>query len=507
MGRPRKNPEFITKICEGCKKEFTISSRKYRQRYCTKHCVQHDPKVIDKMKKSQQEKWDLDYQGNHPMKTENTKNNFKKSIFEKYGNDYFSNYLVKETKKTKLERYGDENYNNIDQIKKTCLERYGIETVISSKYIKNKISDTILKKHFKFIEEYSKNRNILPLFKEKDYKGYLYQNKYEFKCNTCNYHFKTDVYKPHHIICEKCNPSDIDTLENDIFNFIYSILPENTIIKRNDRTILYGKELDIYIPSYKFAIEINGLYWHSEIGRGIKRFYHNNKSKNCIFHGIKLIHIFENEWIHKKDIVKSILKNLLTNDTKKIYGRNCIIQEVTKEEKQIFLNENHIQGDDLSIVKIGLYENDKLLSIMTFGKSRFDKKVEWEIIRYCNLLNVSVIGGASKLLNYFIKTYNPNSIISYSDRRYFDGLVYNTIGFKFINNTSPNYFYINKNYKTLYSRMMFQKHKLSKLLENFDPSLSEWQNMKNHGFDRIWDCGHSKWIWLNSSNSNVSLCL
>ena len=73
--------------------------------------------------------------------------------------------------------------------------------------------------------------------------------------------------------------------------------------------------------------------------------------------------------------------------------------------------------------------------------------------------------------------------------------IYNKLGFKFINTTSPNYHYISKNYKTLFNRMSFQKHKLPKILPNFNPDLSEWENMRLNGYDRIWDCGHSKWIW------------
>jgi hypothetical protein len=136
---------------------------------------------------------------------------------------------------------------------------------------------------------------------------------------------------------------------------------------------------------------------------------------------------------------------------------------------------------------------------MTFRKtSRFDNTTEWEMVRFCNKLNVVIPGGASKLFSYFIKNYNPTSIVSYSDRRYFDGNIYSTLGFNFINNTPPGYHYISKDYKQLINRMQFQKHKQKNKLETFDPSLSEWDNMKINGFDRIWDCGHGKWIWTKS---------
>jgi hypothetical protein len=136
---------------------------------------------------------------------------------------------------------------------------------------------------------------------------------------------------------------------------------------------------------------------------------------------------------------------------------------------------------------------------MTFVKSRFDKKIQYEMYRYCNKLNTNIVGGASKLFKQFLKDYSPNTIVSYSDKRYFNGTVYQNLGFNFIENTPPNYWYISPNYKSLYNRMTFQKHKLKKLLEKYDPTLTEWENMLQSGYDRIWDCGNGKWIWNSIS--------
>ena len=252
----------------------------------------------------------------------------------------------------------------------------------------------------------------------------------------------------------------------------------------------------------KIAFEINGLYWHSENSGGINKNYHLNKTKSCSFYGISLIHIFENEWIHKTEIVKSIIKTLLrTNTIVKINARECKIKEVTESDKNTFLNQNHLQGEDKSTIKLGLYNKNDLVSIMTFRKSsRFDKTSDWELVRFCNLINTIVNGGASKLLKHFIKHYNPKNIVSYSDRRYFTGKIYETLGFNFVSHTPPNYHYLINNYKDIRHRMSFQKHKLEKLLKIYNPSLSEWENMKNNGYDRIWDCGHGKYFLKILSN-------
>lgn len=497
MSRPRKNPLTINKICPTCYNPFTIPYRKKRQIFCSRVCAVNNKDVLKKSLDSQQKTYDEKYNGLHPMQTQQTIKNFKKSMIEKYGVEHAlqNNNFKQKVKNTLKEKYGSENYNNIDQIKQTCLIKYGVDNPRKCEEINNKLINTIQTNHFNYIIEYCKSKNIDLLFTRDEYKGYNFQNKYKFKCNKCLKEFETDIYKPTHIYCEICNPLDHLTLENDIFKFISSILPNNIIIKRNDRSILYGKELDIYIPFKKLAIEVNGLYWHSENGSGIKKSYHLNKYKNSLFHGVRLIHIFENEWIEKKNIIQSILKNILHSNMDKINGRECNIKEIFNVEKNTFLNNNHLQGEDNSSIKYGLYYKDELVSIMTFGKSRFDKKYEWEMIRFCNKLNTIIRGSASKLFNHFLKNIKPKSIISYSDKRFFDGKIYEKLGFHFISNTSPGYYYISKDYKKLYNRVGFQKHKLKKILPIFDNNISEWKNMKNNGYDRIWDCGNSKWVF------------
>ena len=131
------------------------------------------------------------------------------------------------------------------------------------------------------------------------------------------------------------------------------------------------------------------------------------------------------------------------------------------------------------------------MSVMTFGKSRFDKKYKWEIIRFASKSNFTIIGGASKLLKYFIKIYNPKSIVTYSDRRFGDGDVYEKIGFNFIKSTHPSYYYVKG--LNVYSRFQFQKHKLRLKLNEYNDNLSEWENMIQNGYDRLWDCGHNKY--------------
>ena len=290
--------------------------------------------------------------------------------------------------------------------------------------------------------------------------------------------------------CTKCSNNGTSKIEKDINNFLTN-LGVNT--KTNDRGILNGQELDIFIPSHNLAIEYNGLYWHSE--QYVKSNHHLNKTELCEKQNIQLIHIFEDEWLHKQDIVKSRIKNILGLTENKIYARKCVIKEVTSKDTKNFLNYNHIQGNVNSSIRIGLYYDGELVSLMTLGKGRvaLGSNVidnSYELLRFCNKLDTSVIGGADKLLKHFIKSYQPKEIISYADRRWSNGNLYEKLGFNFIHNSKPNYFYI-LDKKRKY-RFGFRKDILVK--QGFQENKSEHEIMLERNIYRIYDCGNKKYV-------------
>jgi len=272
--------------------------------------------------------------------------------------------------------------------------------------------------------------------------------------------------------------------ENEVKEYIKSL---NFSIIENNRTLISPFELDIYIPSKKIAIEYDGLYWHSELYKD--KNYHLNKTELAKSKGVKLIHIFEDEWLNKKNIVKSRLKNILGLTETKIYGRKCEIKEISIKISKDFFNNNHLQGYANSSIKIGLYYNNNLISMMLFSKPRLGiggKYNGYELTRFCNKLDTTVVGGASKLLKYFIKKYNPNKIISYADIRWSNGELYNTIGFNKIRINKPNYWYIvDKNRK---HRFGFRKSKLKKMGYDVE-NKTEKEIMNSKNIYRIYDCG------------------
>lgn len=258
--------------------------------------------------------------------------------------------------------------------------------------------------------------------------------------------------------------------------------------------VVHPFEIDIVMPDLKLAIEYNGAYWHSDCnGRGGK--YHLNKTMALANHGIQLIHIWEHDWIDKQDIIRSRLSNILKLNSESIYAIKCKIAPLDKKTKKDFFNDNHLQGDTSSSVELGLFHNGKLVSAMSFGKCRYSSTVEWELIRFCSLTYTTVIGAAGRLFSHFKKEFSPISVVSYANREWGDGEFYSKIGFTFSHYSNPGYKYT-RNFRTFFNRTKFQKSKQERLLEHYDPNLSEWENMKNNKFDRIWDCGNTVYTYF-----------
>lgn len=285
--------------------------------------------------------------------------------------------------------------------------------------------------------------------------------------------------------CPYC-ANNVSKPEREIVDYLTS---NNNIVETNHRKYLSSnQELDIFIPNKNIAIEYNGLYWHNETKRD--KNYHLNKTIDCANNNIRLIHIFEDEWIYKKEIVKSRLNTILGNVTNKIYARKCVIKEIDNETCKTFLDNNHIQGGINAPIRYGLFYNDELVSVMNFCKLRKNlgqsgSKNEYELLRFCNKLNTIVIGGASKLFQHFIKHHKPLIVKTYADRRWNTGNLYEKLGFSFTHFSKPNYFYVIGQQR--HNRFSFRKDVLVK--QGFDASKSEHEIMFERGIHRIYDCG------------------
>lgn len=452
----------------------------------------------------------------------------KKTLKEKYGKENYVN--VEKAKQTKIKKYGDPNYNNRDKMLDTIVKKYGMKvspnTLESTtnrvrkneigfgsekfqQYLVNsnvtnvsQISSIKIQKRNKQIRHaidaiFNEDRLkgvVTPLFHKNEYKGTEYYILYKFQCCVCKNEFEDTLYSGNIPRCLKCHPHNrfYSEVENEIDIFIKGL---GISTERHNRNVLNGNEIDILLPDLKIGIECNGIVWHSELFGKKDKMYHLNKTTMANEKCIRLIHIMDWEWTNKNELIKSIISSIV-GKTKRIHARECEIKILSESEKSNFIEKNHIQGNDKSSIKIGLFKINELVSAMTFCKSRYDKKYEYEMSRFCNKMNVSVVGGASKMFLYFIKTYCPSSIVSYCDKRFFSGGVYLACGMKKVKDTPPGYFYFHKNNYVPINRIKFQKHKLKSVLKVYDPALTEWENMQLNGYDRIWDCGHYKYEWI-----------
>lgn len=486
--------------------------------YCSSKCCNSDFNKIkligkqseetrNKRKQTMIERYGVD----NPMKSEKLKTKFKDAYFNK--NETEKQNIISKRKQTVLLKYNVENISQCDQIKEkkqeTYNQNYGYSWMGSSpeelkkrketnnkkfgvdfpmqldcikQEVSKQLSNTMLSKHYDTFFNSNWADHYVPLFSKNEYCGTL-ETKYLWKCLKCNTEFYYCIQQTGKPKCPTCYPTNQSMGEQEIFDFCLEYFP-NTI--RNSRKIIPPYEIDIYIPEINLGIEFNGLYYHSE-QNGKDEHYHVMKLNKMNLAGKSLIQIFEDEWYNKKEIVKSILLNKFKKLTNKIAARKCILKDINNNDACKFLDMNHIQGK-INGKHIGLYYNSELVSILTYGKSRFEFFNGIEIYRFCSKLNTIVNGGLSKLIKE-LKEREPN-IITYVDLRYGNGNGYKTIGFEFISQTPPNFYYF-KN-KQRFNRFIFQKHKLKTKFKTFNPQLTGIQNLHNNGFYRIWDCGNLK---------------
>ena len=487
-----------------------------------------------------------------PFNDSETRKKIKKTMVERYGAECsLQNDAIREkVKQTNLAKYGSEyGFGSKiiqDKIRQTNLAKYGVENAFQRQDIKDRIHqmnidehgvtanalrpEVIQKKHDTMVEKYGVDnpslnpelheksvRNylnnsydrlserwkdyVVPMFSKEEYSGIAGKSRgkiYKWKCVKCGNVFEQHVHETGNIFlymprCWHCYPNMNEQgqsyKEKEVLDFVKSIYDGEII--PNAHGIIGRKELDIYLPEKHLAIEFDGFYWHSE-QKGKGESYHLDKTNACADKGIRLIHIFEDEWNLKQEIVKDRIRSMLGINQTRIFARKCIVRDIDSKTANVFLEQNHLQGGDNSSIRHGLYHGDELVAVMTFGKPRFSKSYDWELIRFASKCGVNVVGGASKLLNHF-RSSHSGSIVSYADMRYSDGNLYERLGFMKAGISKPNYWYVKGSEKL--TRYACQKHKLKDVLgDGFDHNLSEFENMSLNGWTRVHDCGNIVFI-------------
>jgi very-short-patch-repair endonuclease len=437
----------------------------------------------------------------------------KATLTEKYGvsSPFESQVIRNRAKQTALIRYGVANAGGTkaarEQAKQTFLAKSGYDHPMRSPEHKGKFiasyqaflaNDEALEsrsmqawetrlanwlpKRLALIEA----AGFKPLFASHEYLGHAVEHKWLHVC--CGTEVNDNIINGSNPRCHVCEPKFRSRIEHEVALFIESL---GVSIKRNDRTVLDGLELDIVVPSQKFAIELDGVYWHTEL-KGKDKHYHLKKTQLAAKAGYQLMHIFDDEWIDKNALVKSMITHKLNLATSiKIYARKCKVEAISKAEAAQFLIANHLQGSCVDAYRLGAYYNDQLIGVMTFGKARFEKLKRTELLRFAIKQGYHVPGLASKLLAVYRAEFNDD-LIAYADLRHSTGGVYTKLGFRKISHSEPAYWYVAVGDKKRYHRSYFMKHKLADKLLMFDKTLSESENMKLNAYTRIYDCGALK---------------
>lgn len=506
--------------------------------------------------KDNQEKFGVD----HHTQTQEWKNKIKEVHLENCGYDHHTKdpAYQKQLSERCLEKYGETHFmktkwfrEKIDDImrvtygddywqkeefkekrKKTNLERYGFEFPMQSPNIKNKVNDF-------FKEKYGMHYTQTEEFKEKlvvAYQAHYGVNHYsqtqEFKdvmiaiweerygqCIFKDQGFKDnrrkhweETYDVRHYaqtqefrekFIKTCMerygqphpPRKYGVMQKSILEWLNSF---SLNFKLDDVDVLGGKEIDMYEENLKIGIEYCGLYWHNEQSPEPRnKDYHYSKYQQCSEKGVRLITIFEDEWIFREQQCKNYLKSVLGISERKIFARKCEVKEVPKNVSNDFYDKHHIMGDcHLIEVSLGLYDNDELLGVMSLGKHHRQQKNNNSIVlnRLCFKDGVQVIGGASKLFKQckeWAKAHGYSFIMSWSDNRWSNGDIYRTLGFDLNQELKPDYSYVDLN--TTFVRVSKQSQMKSATDCPKDKTEKEWCLERN--LVRIWDCGKKRWIY------------
>lgn len=434
-----------------CSKECTVKKRQntMKERYGVAHALQN-PELRKKAEQTSIERFGVA----HAAQSEEIKEKEKKIFQEKYGVDHpflMSDFWDK-YKQTSLDRYGYEYPMQADwfkeKLKNTCQDKYGASYLFQSEIIKEKTREACMEKY-----------------------GVPYP------CMTEN--------------CVEANNGEvISKINKTVADKIESLGFKCELDKIHINRFSY----DIHIINTNILLEVDPTYTHNVFGNhwGPSRLdenYHLNKTRLAVENGYRCIHIFD--W----DNLDNMLKLLQSKET--IYARKCKIKYIEPSVATRFENDYHIQGSCRGQkICLGLFYDDKLIQVMTFGKPRYNKKYQWELLRLCTNSNYKVVGGAQRLFKHFIQENKPESIISYCDLAKFSGEVYSKLGFVLSHTTAPNKIW-SKADKYVTNNLLLARGYDQLFEGSYGKGTSNEKLMLENGWLPVYDCGQDVYVWNN----------
>ena len=452
--------------------------------YCSSKCSNSDPDKKETCRQTVINRYGVENVSKSSVVKDRICNTFK----EKYGVEWVgqSKEVQAKQKATCIEKYGVPTPFQMDDFQEksiqTCRKKYGTDYAVQSQEVKSKITTSYIDKTGFTNPSY--NPDVINKRRETNFKNFdgkwftqtdeMIQSNHELflnrhkniigetdstyivscednKCTLCEgktFEIDKNVFVQRSsqsaVICPIKLPlmGNASLAETELLDYIKSIYDGE--IETGDRSIISPLELDIVIPDKHIAIEFNGVFWHSDFNPRMCKTYHRDKSLKCRDKGYQLLHIWEDDWYNRKDIIKDYIKSKLGLCSKRIYARKCHVREIDAHTARLFVDSNHIQGYSNATYKIGLFYDDVLVSVMLVGKLRDmmgskPKEGHYEIYRVVSREDTEVVGGFSKMLKYFERTYNPECIITYGDLCYTLGNVYLKCGFTDEGLSSPCY--------------------------------------------------------------------
>ena len=395
--------------------------------------------------------------------------------------------ILNKRKQTNIELYGAENtfQSHKDIIEQTMIEKYGVTRALQHPDFISKRQTTMVERYgVVFTAQLHLSSEVIQVLRNREW---LIQQHHNQKKTLKQ--ISTEIGVDPSTIERACWREGVEikyyfesAQQREISDWLSSL---NIQVHTNNRNKIKNQELDIYLPEYNLAIEYCGVYWHSDAHDRMTPTYHRDKMRKCNEVGIRLLTIFEDEWVYKKEIVKQKILSILGRHTKSVFARKCVVVPIQdKELKTAFFDAYHIQGTGPGSITYGLVYDNNLVAMMTFIQR---KDGMYELNRYAT--SVRVVGGFQKLLKHF-KGQHPDwtEILSFADLRWSQGNMYNVSGFRLDKVLHPDYRYVLGN-MTFHKFGFRRRALLGGKIPNFDPTLSEVQNMRNAGYYRIFNCG------------------
>ena len=456
----------------------------YIQTVYSNRSAEDNKQIVQKRKKTNRQKYGADF----ASQTDDIKEKSAQTCIQKYGAKAatMNPTVLGKSQQTCMENWGvafpQQNEEIFDKTRKSFEEIYGCDTPSKNPDVAVKMKQGLREHGY---DRFLNLEYIIPLFDRDHYAKSDFSTKFSWMCKSCNKSFEQDVDNKRVPRCYTCQPKKETWGETLIKNFL---LANNVIFEQWNRTVLAPKELDFWIPSLRIAIEFNGTWWHREDNVS-SRNHHQLKWKSCDELGIRLIQVWEHELVRKPDIILDRLRHAINSNSSKIAARKCTVKKLTSKESHEFFNNNHLQGNQASAFVYGLYQDDVLVAAASFGKSRYDTNIKWELLRYATKLSTNVQGGLGKLLSYAQKEIQFDSIVTYANLNWGKGDIYQKLGFVLQHFSKPNFYY-SKSDLIIHSRLKFQKHKII----GKAPGTSAKEIARNMGYFRFFDAGNAVWI-------------